>query len=49
MIVVEHDEDAIARADHRGRHGPGAGVHGGRIVAQGKPSRRDAPPTAPTR
>ncbi len=35
VIVVEHDEDAIRRADHIVDIGPGAGVHGGRIVAQG--------------
>jgi len=38
VIVVEHDEEAIATADHIVDIGPGAGVHGGRIVAQGKPS-----------
>ncbi|SHF58861.1 Excinuclease ABC subunit A [Modicisalibacter ilicicola DSM 19980] len=37
VIVVEHDEDAIRAADHVLDIGPGAGVHGGRIVAQGKP------------
>jgi excinuclease ABC subunit A len=35
VIVVEHDEDAIRRADHVVDLGPGAGVHGGEIVAQG--------------
>ncbi|HEX4151610.1 MAG TPA: excinuclease ABC subunit UvrA [Steroidobacteraceae bacterium] len=35
VIVVEHDEDAIRHADHVVDLGPGAGVHGGRIVAQG--------------
>ncbi len=35
VIVVEHDEDAIRHADHIIDIGPGAGVHGGRIVAQG--------------
>ncbi len=35
VIVVEHDEDAIRAADHVVDMGPGAGVHGGRIVAQG--------------
>ena len=35
VIVVEHDEEAITRADHIIDIGPGAGVHGGRIVAQG--------------
>ena len=36
VIVVEHDEDAIRMADHIVDIGPGAGVHGGEIVAQGK-------------
>ncbi|HQS96408.1 MAG: excinuclease ABC subunit A [Novosphingobium sp. 17-62-19] len=36
VIVVEHDEDAIRTADHVVDLGPGAGVHGGEIVAQGK-------------
>ncbi|SHN60658.1 excinuclease ABC subunit UvrA [Erythrobacter sanguineus] len=36
VIVVEHDEDAIRAADHIVDLGPGAGVHGGEIVAQGK-------------
>ncbi|HHZ7689980.1 TPA: excinuclease ABC subunit UvrA [Morganella morganii] len=35
VIVVEHDEDAIRAADHIIDIGPGAGVHGGEIVAQG--------------
>ena len=35
VIVVEHDEDAIRAADYVVDLGPGAGVHGGRIVAQG--------------
>ena len=35
VIVVEHDEDAIRSADHIVDLGPGAGVHGGEIVAQG--------------
>ncbi len=35
VIVVEHDEDAIRHADHILDLGPGAGVHGGEIVAQG--------------
>ena len=35
VIVVEHDEDAICSADHIVDIGPGAGVHGGRIIAQG--------------
>ena len=35
VIVVEHDEDAIRSADHIVDMGPGAGVHGGRVVAEG--------------
>ncbi|HEY4893685.1 MAG TPA: excinuclease ABC subunit UvrA, partial [Reyranella sp.] len=38
VIVVEHDEDAIRIADYVVDVGPGAGVHGGRIVAQGTPA-----------
>ncbi|TLP49093.1 excinuclease ABC subunit UvrA [Cohaesibacter sp. CAU 1516] len=37
VIVVEHDEDAILTADHVIDVGPGAGIHGGRIVSQGTP------------
>jgi excinuclease ABC subunit A len=37
VIVVEHDEDAIRSADYVVDMGPGAGVHGGQIVAQGTP------------
>ncbi|OEY66569.1 excinuclease ABC subunit UvrA [Marinobacter sp. X15-166B] len=37
VIVVEHDEDAIRAADHVIDIGPGAGVHGGQIIAQGSP------------
>ncbi len=37
VIVVEHDEEAIRHADHVIDIGPGAGVHGGQIVAQGTP------------
>lgn len=38
VIVVEHDEDAIRSADHVIDIGPGAGIHGGAIIAQGKPN-----------
>ena len=38
VIVVEHDEDTIRSADHVLDLGPGAGVHGGKIVAQGTPN-----------
>src|SRR2546430_17516965 len=37
VLVVEHDEEAIRAADHVIDMGPGAGVHGGRIVVQGPP------------
>ncbi|GLQ18351.1 excinuclease ABC subunit UvrA [Maritalea porphyrae] len=37
VIVVEHDEDAVLTADYVVDIGPGAGIHGGQIVAQGKP------------
>jgi excinuclease ABC subunit A len=38
VIVVEHDEEAIGAADHVIDMGPGAGVHGGEVVAQGVPA-----------
>ncbi|MBN1175320.1 excinuclease ABC subunit UvrA [Candidatus Woesearchaeota archaeon] len=37
LIVVEHDEDTIESADHVVDIGPGAGIHGGKIIAQGTP------------
>ncbi len=37
VIVVEHDEEAILAADYLVDMGPGAGIHGGAVVAQGKP------------
>ncbi len=37
VLVVEHDRDAILAADHVVDMGPGAGIHGGRIVAEGTP------------
>jgi excinuclease ABC subunit A len=37
VIVVEHDEDAILQADYVFDIGPGAGIHGGEIVAEGTP------------
>ncbi|MEE4208404.1 MAG: ATP-binding cassette domain-containing protein, partial [Parvularcula sp.] len=41
-IVVEHDEDAIRTADHVLDIGPGAGVHGGTVVAEGTPAQIEA-------
>jgi excinuclease ABC subunit A len=38
VLVVEHDEDMIRAADHVIDMGPGAGVHGGRVMAQGTPA-----------
>jgi excinuclease ABC subunit A len=39
VIVVEHDEDAILTADHVIDMGPGAGIHGGKVVAEGTPEK----------
>ncbi|KWT69398.1 Excinuclease ABC subunit A [Hyphomicrobium sulfonivorans] len=48
VIVVEHDEDAIHTADYVVDIGPGAGVHGGRIVSQGTPAEIMADPESLT-
>jgi excinuclease ABC subunit A len=48
VLVVEHDEDAIRQADHVVDLGPGAGIHGGRIVAQGTPAEVEATPDSLT-
>jgi excinuclease ABC subunit A len=48
VIVVEHDEEAIRAADHVVDMGPGAGEHGGRIVAAGTPERIAAHPESLT-
>lgn len=48
VIVVEHDEDAIRQADYLIDIGPGAGVHGGHIVAQGSPDKVANTPTSLT-
>ncbi len=48
VIVVEHDEDAIRLADHVVDIGPGAGVHGGQIVAEGTPAEIMANPASLT-
>jgi excinuclease ABC subunit A len=38
LIVVEHDEQTLRTADHIVDLGPGAGIHGGRVIAQGSPA-----------
>lgn len=48
VIVVEHDEEMIRAADHVLDIGPGPGVHGGRIVAQGSPAEIMAAPESLT-
>src|SRR6202030_2470283 len=48
VIVVEHDEDAIRTADHVLDIGPGAGIHGGEVVAEGTPDDIMANPTSLT-
>jgi excinuclease ABC subunit A len=48
VIVVEHDEDAILAADYVVDIGPGAGVHGGEIVAKGTPREIIADPNSLT-
>ena len=48
VIVVEHDEDAIRAADHVVDLGPGAGAHGGHIVARGTPADIEASPQSVT-
>ena len=48
VIVVEHDEEAIREADHVIDIGPGAGVHGGAIIAEGAPADIAAAPDSIT-
>jgi len=48
VLVVEHDEDAIRHADYVFDIGPGAGVHGGQIVAKGTPAEIAADPCSLT-
>jgi excinuclease ABC subunit A len=48
VIVVEHDEEAIRSADHVVDMGPGAGIHGGRVVFTGKPADMEADPDSVT-
>ena len=48
VIVVEHDEEAILTADHVVDMGPGAGIHGGEVVAEGTPAQVMANPNSLT-
>ena len=48
VLVVEHDEEAILEADHVVDMGPGAGVHGGEVVAEGTPAQVMANPNSLT-
>ena len=48
VIVVEHDEDAIRMADYVVDMGPGAGEHGGRVIAEGRPDEIAAHPDSLT-
>jgi excinuclease ABC subunit A len=48
VLVVEHDEDMIRSADHVIDMGPGAGVHGGRVIAQGTPDEVQSSPESLT-
>jgi excinuclease ABC subunit A len=48
VIVVEHDEEAIREADYVFDIGPGAGVHGGRVVSKGTPAEIAADPASLT-
>ncbi len=48
VIVVEHDEDAILHADYVVDIGPAAGIHGGRVIAEGTPAQVMANPASIT-
>ncbi len=48
LIVVEHDEETIRNADYVVDMGPGAGIHGGRIIAQGTPPQIERNPDSLT-
>jgi len=48
LIVVEHDEDTIRKADYVIDMGPGAGLHGGDIVSQGSPGQVESDPNSLT-
>ena len=49
VLVVEHDEEAILTADYVIDMGPAAGIHGGEVVAEGKPADIMAEPEQPDR
>ena len=48
LVVVEHDEDTIRMADYVVDMGPGAGIHGGRVVAEGTPDEIEKNPDSLT-
>ncbi|MBU1975493.1 MAG: excinuclease ABC subunit UvrA [Nanoarchaeota archaeon] len=48
LIVVEHDEDTIKNADYVVDMGPGAGIHGGKIIAEGTPKQIQSNPKSLT-
>ena len=48
LLVVEHDEETIRRADHIIDIGPGAGIRGGRLMGQGTVEDLEANPDSPT-
>ena len=48
VVVVEHDEATIRAADHVIDMGPGAGIHGGEVVAEGPPEQLASNPLSPT-
>src|SRR5438445_6769409 len=48
VLVVEHDRDTMLEADHVIDMGPGAGIHGGHVVAQGSPAEIMANPASLT-
>jgi excinuclease ABC subunit A len=48
VVLVEHDPDTIRRADHVIDLGPGAGIHGGRVLAVGTPAQIEANPASVT-
>jgi excinuclease ABC subunit A len=48
VIVVEHDEDAILQSDHVIDIGPGAGIHGGQVIAEGVPEKIKTTPSSLT-